>query len=218
MLFTAVYLNLFGGNLTSLEGNTFARTIGTVIGQTPAPPTPKITNVLAQERAKQIERLTALTGRAEMASGAVSSLHLIAVAFEGVKPDDVGTQVFPRQSVYEDGYRRLTLDVSPALHDAVVMISDQPIRWTTVGLRPGSWPRLAFEGIAPFDIVDGQKGSLAGFRIAAFGATNVMRAIDPTKGEVSIPRHSAPRCRPGPITSPSHSATCGSRCCSIRRA
>src|SRR4029079_15307718 len=36
-----------------------------------------------------------------------------------------------------------------------------------------------------FDILDGQPGSLAGFRIGTYGAARFARAVDPTTGEAS---------------------------------
>ncbi|HEV7879930.1 MAG TPA: hypothetical protein VGP39_17865, partial [Bradyrhizobium sp.] len=69
---------------------------------------------------------------------------------------------------------------------AVVIIADQPIRWRLQGLAPASRPSVGFEGYAAFDVLGGQPGSLAGFRIGAFGATGFARAVDPTEGEVSI--------------------------------
>jgi len=160
----------------------FLQTVEKTFGQPSTIPEPKIaTNVLAQERAKQVERLTKLAGRPEMASGAAESVHVIALGFEDIKPYGVETAAFTRQRVDPDGYRRLTLDMTQAQREAVVLVSDQPIRWSIAGLQAGSWPRVAFEGYAAFDIVDGQRGSLAGFRIAAFGATDaIMHAADPT--------------------------------------
>lgn len=66
-----------------------------------------------------------------------------------------------------------------------MIVADQPIRWRLQGLAPASPPRVGFEGYAAFDVRDGQPGSLAGFRIGAFGATDFNRAIDPSDGELS---------------------------------
>ena len=190
LLLTAlIYSELFAAFPFWRGSESFRRTVDSVLGEGSKAPTPKIvTGVLEQERARQIARLAALTGHPELASGAASSVQFIAVVFEGIKPDAVEAIALPRQRVYEDGYRRLTLDMAQAQREAVVLTSEQPIRWTVAGLQPRSWPRLGFEGYAAFDIADGQPGSLAGFRIGAFGATDLMRAADPTQGEVSI-RH-----------------------------
>jgi hypothetical protein len=151
-----------------------------------APSKPKIvTGVRGEERNKQIARLKSLTGRPEQVSGSATSLQIVAVAFEGIKPGVAETAGSKSQSVDDDGYRRLSLDIGQAPQDAVLIIADQPIRWRLEGLTPGSWPRVGFEGYAAFDVLDGQRGSLAGFRIGSFGATDIARAVDPTEGEIS---------------------------------
>jgi hypothetical protein len=151
-----------------------------------APPKPKIvTGLLGEERDKQIARLKSLTGRPEQVSGSATSLQIVAVAFEGIKPGVAETAGSKSQSVDDDGYRRLTLDIGQTPQDAVLIIADQPIRWRLEGLTPGSWPHVGFEGYAAFDVLNGQRGSLAGFRIGSFGATGIARAVDPTEGEVS---------------------------------
>jgi hypothetical protein len=144
-----------------------------------------VTGLMGEERARQIARLKALTGRPEQASGIVSSLQIIAVAFDRTKPGLTADPVPTNQSVDDDGYRRLTLDLDQVPHDAVVIIADQPIRWRVQGLAAAS-PRLGFEGHAAFDVADVPPGSLAGFRIGAFGASGFARALDPAEGEVSI--------------------------------
>ena len=150
------------------------------------PSKPKIvTGVVGEERSKQIARLKSLTGRPEQVSGAATTLHIIAVAFEGVKPGIAETLATRRQNVDDDGYRRVSLDLGLRPQDAVVIIADQPIRWRLDGLTPGSWPHVGFEGHSAFDIVNGQPGTLAGFRIGAFGAAYIARAVDPSEGEIS---------------------------------
>ena len=145
-----------------------------------------VTSVLDGERDRQIANLKALTGRPEQASGTAASLQVIAVAFDGIKPGRDGTSPQAQQAVDQDGYRILTLDLGRAPRDAVVIIADQPIRWRLQGLVAGSAPRVGFEGYAAFDVLDGQPGSLAGFRIGTFGASGFARAVDPTVGEVII--------------------------------
>jgi hypothetical protein len=180
---TPLYGRLLG--LVWSRGNEMPPTLQINLGNA-APPKPKIvTGVLGEERDKQIARLKSLSGRPEQASGAANSLQIIAVAFEGIKPGVAGMSAANRQSVDDDGYRRLSLDLAEMPQDAVVIIADQPIRWRLEGLAPGSWPRVGFEGHATFDILNGQPGSLAGFRIGSFGATDTARAVDPTEGEVS---------------------------------
>jgi hypothetical protein len=151
-----------------------------------APSKPKIvTGVLGEERSKQIARLKSLTGRPEQASGSATSLQIVAVVFEGIKPGVAAAPAPQGQNVDDDGYRRLSLDLGQAPQDAVLIIADQPIRWRLEGLTPGSWPHVGFEGYAAFDVLNGQPASLAGFRIGTFGATDIARAVDPTEGEVS---------------------------------
>jgi hypothetical protein len=177
---TLVYGKLFG---TFWGGNNLISqpTLQINLGNA-APPKPKIvTGVLGEERNKQIARLKSLSGRPEQASGSATSLQIVAVAFEGIKP---GAET-AAASVDDDGYRRLSLDLGQAPQDAVLIIADQPIRWRLDGLTPGSWPHVGFEGYAAFDVLNGQPGSLAGFRIGSFGATDTARAVDPTDGEIS---------------------------------
>jgi hypothetical protein len=107
------------------------------------------------------------------------------VLFESTKPGVAEAIGSKSQSVDDDGYRRLSLDIGETPQDAVLIIADQPIRWRIDGLMAGSWPHVGFEGYASFDVLNGQRGSLAGFRIGSFGANDVARAVDPTQGEVS---------------------------------
>jgi hypothetical protein len=185
VMMAAVYGRVFGSYWG--RGNDGYRQIFEQIDRA-APQQPKIvSNVLDEERDRQIARLRALTGRPEQASGAGDSLQIIAVAFEGMKA--AAAQVpgsMTRLSVDEDGYRRLSLDLGQVPGAAVVVIADQPIRWRLDAQTPNSRPRVGFEGYAAFDVLGGQPGSLAGFRIGAFGATGFARAVDPTEGEVSI--------------------------------
>jgi len=151
----------------------------------PAPDRSRIsTGVLGEERARQIARLQALSGRPEQASGAAQSLQIIAVAFERVKPGTAEASG-AAQAIDDDGYRRLSLDLAEAPLDAAVIVADQPIRWQLLGLPAKTWPHVGFEGYAAFDVRDGRPGTVAGFRIGSFGATDIMRAQDPTDGEVS---------------------------------
>jgi hypothetical protein len=142
------------------------------------------TGLLGQERARQIARLRALSGRPEQASGAAKSLQIIAVAFDGAKRGPAESAGAQSQGIDDDGYRRLSLDLEDMPLDATVVVADQPIRWRLSGLANG-WPRVGFEGYAAFDVLDGQPGTIAGFRIGSFGATEIMRAADPAEGDVS---------------------------------
>ncbi|HEV7877912.1 hypothetical protein [Bradyrhizobium sp.] len=169
------------------SGNDGYRQIFEQIGRSTLQKPNIVTNVLDQERDRQIARLKTLTGRPEQASGAADSLQIIAVAFEGMKAVTVQAPgPMARPSVEEDGYRRLSLDLGQVPGAAVVIIADQPIRWRLQGLTPASRPRVGFEGYAAFDVLGGQPGSLAGFRIGAFGGVDFARAVDPTEGEASI--------------------------------
>ncbi len=139
-----------------------------------------VTNNGMQAKAAQIARLKTLTARPEMVSGAAAQLHIIAIAFEEAKPEPMGSSpANPRHMVDPDGYRRLVLDMHRGGKDAVVIIADQPIRWTIVEPQAQSWGRIGFEGLAPFDVAAGRPGMLAGFRIAAFGAQNTARVFYP---------------------------------------
>ena len=68
----------------------------------------------------------------------------------------------------------MTLDLAQLPKEAVVVIADQPLRWTIAGVG-SAWGRIGFEGLAPFDVVNGRPDLLAGFRIAAFGARETAR-------------------------------------------
>jgi hypothetical protein len=155
----------------------------------PAAPAPYKTNIytglLGEERARQIARLKALSGSPEQASGAAKSLQIIAVAFEDPKPGIAKASGATSQGIDDDGYRRLSLDLKETSLDAVVVVADQPIRWQLSGLAAKTWPHVGFEGYAAFDVRDGQPGTIAGFRIGSFGATEIMRASDPNDGDVS---------------------------------
>ena len=141
----------------------------------PSRPTSGIVTADGGSRAAQIERLRAMTARPEMASGAALQLHVVAVAFDEEKPEPSPASNAP--VVDPDGYRRVSLDLSRS-KDAVVVIADQPLRWSVAGAG-GAWGRIGFEGLAPFDVSNGRPNLLAGFRIGAFGARETARAVDP---------------------------------------
>ncbi len=151
---------------------------------------------------EQKTRLIKLTGRAEMASGAASTLEFVAIIFTKAKPASSGNPSGENPSgenpsgenlrdalaADADGYRKLTLRIGENDAIAAVMYSDQAIRWSIEGLKPGSWPRLAFEGYASFDIANGLPGSLAGFRIGVFGAARYVRPVEIADGSRSAGR------------------------------
>jgi hypothetical protein len=110
IVLTLVYGKVFGsfwGGNRDLSQPTWQINLGNA-----APSKPKIvTGVLGEERSKQIARLKSLTGRPEQASGAATSLQIVAVAFEGSKPGIAETPATKQPSVDDDGYRRLNLDL-----------------------------------------------------------------------------------------------------------
>ena len=132
-----------------------------------------------ETQANQLKRLRSLTARPEMIAGTASRLSILAIAFDGAKPEPTqpGSPV-KGHAVDPDGYRRLTLDLSGLPNDAVVLIADQAVRWVVSGVG-GSWGRIGFEGQAPFDVSGGRPNMLAGFRIGAFGTRATARAADP---------------------------------------
>lgn len=134
---------------------------------------------LDEARYEQMLRLSSFIGSPEMAAGAARSLHIVAVAFDAMKPRATGDATSPDASVYPDGYRRMTLDMTRADREAVLVIADQPIRWTIAGQKAGDWPRVAFEGVAALDIDTAEPRSIAALRIAPFGASKVMRVAEP---------------------------------------
>ena len=141
----------------------------------PPPTTTGIVTADGRSRAEQMQRLRAMTARPEMASGAALQLNMVVLTFDEVKPEPSPVSNAP--AVDPDGYRRMTLDLAQS-KDAVVLIADQPLRWTITGVG-SAWGRIGFEGLAPFDVVNGRPNLLAGFRVAAFGAREPARAIDP---------------------------------------
>lgn len=131
-------------------------------------------------RTEQIARLRSFTARPEMSTGAATRVNFIAVAF-GDKPEPTSSPKSlnrVRYVVDPDGYRRMTLDLAGLPREALVVIADEPIRWTITGAN-SAWGLIGFEGLAPFDISNGRSGMLAGYRIAAFGARETARADDP---------------------------------------
>jgi hypothetical protein len=126
----------------------------------------------------QIARLKSFLARPEMASGAAHRLNFVALAFDDKPEPTPASTTQTRHAVDRDGYRRMSLDLGQLPKEAVVVIADQPIRWTVTG-TDSAWGRIGFEGLAPFDIANGRAGMVAGFRIAAFGARDTARATDP---------------------------------------
>jgi hypothetical protein len=187
LLLTAFVSNhLFGVFSFDRREETFRRVSHLVFGEQTNSSQPKaVTSLLGQERAKQIEKLTALSAAPEMASGAVDEIQFVATEFENIKPASAEHLGIARERVYADGYRQMTLDMAGLSRQAVVLVSQQPIRWTIVGLQPRSRPVLGFEGYAAFDIVDGRPGSLAGFRIGVFGSTGFIHETNPERGDIS---------------------------------
>jgi hypothetical protein len=74
--------------------------------------------------------------------------------------------------------RPMHLDVSEATWRAAVVVADVPIDWTIATRGPGQKGFVGFEGTAPFEVSGAFEGLLSGFRIAAFGAEDVMRPAD----------------------------------------
>ena len=143
------------------------------------------TRGLDAERGKQVERLLAFTGTPEMASGAARSLHIVAIRFDSTKPTPRDVLADPGKVIYPDGYWRMTLDMNAAEKQAVLLVGDEPARWTVTGQEAGDWPRIGFEGYAAFDIDTAERGSIAGFRIAAFGESDTVKPVDPKRDGVS---------------------------------
>jgi hypothetical protein len=164
-----------------LRGSDFEATVRKLM---PGAPGSGIVTADGRGLAAQAERLRSMTARPEMAAGAITRLHLLALAFDDKpEPTPPRSPLNPsgstrRPAVDPDGYRRMTLNVAHVPKEGVVVVADQPIRWTIVGAA-SSWPVIGFEGMAPFDIVNGRPNLIAGFRIRAFGARDTARAADP---------------------------------------
>lgn len=132
------------------------------------------------DRAEHIKRLRSFTARPEMAAGAATRVNFVIVTFTE-KPEPNGKSG-GRHVIDRDGYRRMTLDLAGLPRQAVVIIADEPIRWTVTGAN-STWGLIGFEGLAPFDIANGRPGMLAGYRIAAFGARDTASASSPLQAD-----------------------------------
>jgi hypothetical protein len=130
------------------------------------------------DRAAQIARLRSMTAGPEMTTGAATRVNFVAIAFDEKPEPTSSSKTASRHIVDRDGYRRMTLDLGQLPREALVVIADQPIRWTVTAAN-SAWGLIGFEGLAPFDIVNGRAGMLAGYRIAAFGARETASASDP---------------------------------------
>jgi hypothetical protein len=133
------------------------------------------------DRTAQIARLRSMTARPEKTTGAATRVNFIAVAFDE-KPEPSSSKTASGHTVDRDGYRRMNLDLGRLSGEALVVIADEPIRWTVNGAN-SSWALIGFEGLAPFDIVNGRADLLAGYRIAAFGARATASAADPFRAD-----------------------------------
>ena len=132
------------------------------------------------DRAEQVARLRSFTARPEMAAGAATRVNFVIVAFTE-KPEP-NAKSGSRHVIDRDGYRRMTLDLAGLPRQALVVIADEPIRWTVTGAN-STWGLIGFEGLAPFDIANGRPGMLAGYRIAAFGARDTASASSPLQAD-----------------------------------
>jgi hypothetical protein len=132
------------------------------------------------DRAEQVARLRSFTARPEMAAGAATRVNFVIVAFTE-KPEP-NARSGSRHIIDRDGYRRMTLDLAGLQRQALVIIADEPIRWTVTGAN-SAWGLIGFEGLAPFDIANGRPGMLAGYRIAAFGARDTASAGSPLQDD-----------------------------------
>src|SRR5262245_20450914 len=130
------------------------------------------------DRQAQIARLRSFTAQPEMIAGAATRVNFVIVAFTEKPEPNGSSKSGGRHVIDRDGYRRMTLDIAELPRQALVMIADEPIRWTVTGAN-SAWGLIGFEGLAPFDIVNGRPGMLAGYRIAAFGARNTASAHSP---------------------------------------
>jgi hypothetical protein len=191
VLLIALFNSRIVVSFPGLHGSDFAATVRKLM---PEAPGSGIVTGDGKSLAAQAERLRSMTARPEMAAGAVTRLHVLALAFDD-KPEPTPSPSplqgpsgsTRRPAVDPDGYRRMTLNVAHVPKEGVVVVADQPIRWTIVGAA-SSWPLIGFEGMAPFDIVNGRPNLIAGFRIRAFGARDTARAADPSHADPAARR------------------------------
>jgi hypothetical protein len=111
------------------------------------------------------DRLTGLSAYRGEAKGAASTLQILLVRHTRPAQGGAGTAAF----------RSLKLDLSGAAETATVVIADRPLLLELTGQPPVRRAMLGVEGVAPFDLKNAPQGLLAGFRIAAFGASSVAR-------------------------------------------
>jgi hypothetical protein len=76
------------------------------------------------------------------------------------------------------------LDLREAGDAGFVIVSNGPVVWSIRGAPPGARAKLAFESQSILFVKDATPGLLAGFRIAAFGAPNVVTPADYLRRDV----------------------------------
>jgi hypothetical protein len=79
--------------------------------------------------------------------------------------------------------RKVALDLAGAGDAGFLLMSDEPTIWTVRNPPSGARAKIAVESEAAFDIEDAPAGLLAGFRVAAFGASGVARPADYINGQ-----------------------------------
>ena len=121
----------------------------------------------ASQRALQITKIRKYTATPELAAGWAKHVQFLSISFSAPQlgSGDSGKA--------KDGYRELELSFTQRADgpndDAIVIIADQPIRWTIKAEGLPERARVGFEGPMAFDIASAPPGVIAGYRIGAFG-------------------------------------------------
>ena len=123
----------------------------------------------AHRLARDYRRLKSLAS----AKGTVSSAKYVHVVMV-----ETGNHFSAVSSANHGPYVQGELDLAYLADSALVIIADQPYIWHVKNGSSVPAARLGFEGRAPFDLRNAQKGLLAGFRVASFGFTGTVGGND----------------------------------------
>lgn len=121
----------------------------------------------AAQRALQITRIRKFTATPEQAAGWARHVQFLSISFSAPQlgSGDSGKS--------KDGYRELDLNFTQRADgptdDALVIIADQPIRWSIKADGLPERARVGFEGPMAIDVTAAPPGVIAGYRIGAFG-------------------------------------------------
>lgn len=129
-----------------------------------------VNKAMPENRAAAAVKLADLSAERYEAGGTLRRLRFVGIQFNG--GDDRMTNPADRKR------SDLVLNLNMPKDLGVVFIAAEPINWTVNNRGARERARLGFEGAAPFGI-RAEPGTIAGFRIGAFGASRNAYPIDP---------------------------------------